>query len=352
MTFRIPLTGLIAVHSEQDVGKTTFCLECGCDPQNIILIDADIKGKGTVQQMLADGIPIGHYEDWTKATKDLKELAVYEYGLKLIDSIKPGQYEAIIWDTWSSYSKTMKAEISAHPKKYRDNWSAMGTIKGAEENTAANDLEAKIIADLLDKTKMLLLTTHLKPYYINNRRIEGKFVPDCKQSLVTKSRLRLWLRRNPSGRPVPIGLVLKRIDKKIIMDGRVRTVNVLPQRLVPNSDESSLWDVIERYYNEPWGDRALTGEDALNEYELSILDGTLTTDQKLAMRMALIEAETEAAETQAILTGRVPAQPERHEDEIKADISRWLGEGKTNDEIRALVTDATLPMILVMRKST
>ena len=349
MAFRIPLTGLISVHSEADVGKTAFCLECGSDPEKIMFVDADIKGKSTVQQMLADGINLGRYEDWTKQTKDMKELAAFELGLKIIDSIKPGQYDALIWDTWSSISRVTKSEISAHPKKYRDNWSAMGVIKGAEENSAANDLEAKLIANLLDKVPMLLLTTHLKSYYVGNKKVEGKFIPDCKQALITKSRLRLWLRRNPTGRPVPIGLVLKRIDKKVMVDGRIRTINVLPQRLVPGLEDDSLWSVIERYWNDPWGDRALNEQDALTEYELSILDGTLTTDQKVAMHMALLEAEQDAAETQMILTGQ-HTEPERAETDIIADILKGIALGQTNDEIKAEVKGATTLLIIKTRK--
>jgi len=141
--------------------------------------------------------------------------------------------------------------------------------------------------------------------------------------------------------------VLKRIDRKILSDGRLRTVNVLPQRLVPRPDETSLWDVIERYWHEPWGDKALTAADTLTEYELSILDGTLTTDQKMAMRLALLEAEQEAAETQAILAGQMPS---RSSEELRAEVLRLINEGKTNEEIRALVSDVTLPLLITLRK--
>jgi len=348
MAFRIPLTGLIAIHGDQDSGKTTFALENGASPDKIMFVDADVKGRSTMQQMLADGIQLGRYEDWTNQTKNMKEVAAFEHGISIIDSVKPGQFDAIIWDVWSSFSKVMKAEVAAHPRKYRDNYSSMGTIKGAEENAAANDLESKLIADLLTKAPMVLLVTHLKPYYINNKRVDGKFVPDCKVSLVTKSRMRLWLRRNPSGRPVPVGLVLKRIDKKILVDGRVRTINILPQRLVPRPEDQSLWDLIEFLWEHPWGDRNQDGADAMNEYELSILDGTLTQDQKIAMRMALLELEEESAEAQAILTGR--SQPEARPDEdIIAEIRTMLEQ--TNDEIRTVIPDATLPLILKARKA-
>ena len=77
---------------------------------------------------------------------------------------------------------------------------------------------------------------------------------------------------------------MKRLDTKYKVDGKIRTINVLPRKLVPNEMEPSLWDTIWRYWADPMGDREPTEDELPTEYELSILDSTLTSDQTHTLR--------------------------------------------------------------------
>jgi len=88
---------------------------------------------------------------------------------------------------------------------------------------------------------------------------------------------------------VPIGLVLKRLDKKHFdPEQGIRTVSVLPRKLTPTAEDHSLWDTIWRYWDEPFGDREPTQDELPDDFEVSILENTLSADQKRTLR-SLIE---------------------------------------------------------------
>jgi hypothetical protein len=341
------VSGLLHVTGESDAGKTSFALECGVPPERIAFIDSDVKGRATVQQLKEAGVEFGLYNDFVGGTKGMREVEVYAYGRKIIDTIRPGQYEALVWDTWTEFENTFKPIVSKDPRKYREYYSPMGTIKAGEEWQASFDLETEVINDILAKVPLFVIVTHLKSYNISGKRVEGKFIPACKSPVVTKSLFRLWLRRNPAS-PVPIALVLKRLNKKVVEGGRIRTVNVLPLKLVPAAGDVSLWDTIERYWQTPFGNQKASGELTPNEYELSILEGTLTEDQKMALRLAVLEAEEEKALASAIVV-ESETSPFIGEDETKLVREAMNGGGVSAKEI-AEQTGVKLPRVLKIMK--
>ena len=73
----------------------------------------------------------------------------------------------------------------------------------------------------------------------------------------------------------------------VTSDG-MKPVNVLPRKVSPCT-----WEKIVEYLNNPVGDRPPNREEMLNPFELSILDGELTADQKDALRIARVAAEKE-----------------------------------------------------------
>lgn len=274
------LNGIIHITGEHDTGKTTFALECGASPDKICFFDDDVKGRATLLDLTQAGYPLGQYHDLTKMKQGKNELQFHSDVLDIIHSIKPGQFDAIIFDTWSYFAKTCHSFVARNPQKFRQNWNPMGKIKGAQQWQEAARYEAAIANYLASVSKTVILITHLKDFYQNDVKVPGKSIPDSGKTLDTIPRLRIWLRQNPDNRPVPIGLILKRIDKKVLDGNKLRTKCVLPRKITPNDDESSLWDTIWRYWDNPVGDRALLPEEMPDEYELSILDGTLTNDQK------------------------------------------------------------------------
>ena len=151
------------------------------------------------------------------------------------------------------------------------------------------DYETAVIDELLQVAPLVILITHLKDQTIGAVKT-GAQIPDCKRPLVEKSRLRIWMRHNPSS-PAPIGLVLKRLSKVVATDQGIVPINVLPRKVNPCT-----WKRILEYWENPIGDREPEPSEIPNEFEFSILDGVLTADQKDALHINRIEADLKAAE--------------------------------------------------------
>lgn len=279
------IIGLIQVTGEHDTGKTTFALGCGADPSRICFFDSDVKGRSTVEQLRRDGIEFGAYHDLVKLDEGMRELEFHAACLELIESIQPGQFDAIVWDTWTRFAKTYHPYVLEHPAEFRLKWNPMGSIKGAQQWKEAQQYEAQTLNHLQTLAPVVIVVTHLKDDYLNNAKT-GKQVPDASRTLARVPRFRIWLRHNPES-PVPIGLVLKRLDTKMSTPRGLRTVSILPRKIVPSEDDASLWDTIARYFENPIGLRKPTKEETPNEFELSILDGTLTTGQRHTLHLML-----------------------------------------------------------------
>jgi len=288
---------LVNVTGESDTGKTSFALQTGAMPEETVFLDCDVKGRATVKQVQKAGYEFSFYRDVVDEAGDLREIDYHNYCLGLVDGIEELEAEArrvIVWDTWEPFEKTFKPVVANDPKAFKEHYSPMGQIKGAEEWLASFDYEARVISRLVGLCDLLILVNHVKNYNIGGRRVAGKFVPDCKKPIMQKSLLRVWLRHNPDS-ATPIGLVLKRLGKITVGEKGIRTVNVLPRKVTPREGDESLWDTIRYYWENPVGNRAPELHEIPDEFEMSILDGTLTDDQKMAFK-AVTQQEDEEEE--------------------------------------------------------
>ncbi len=342
-------TGLIHVTGEHDAGKSRFALEVGVPPEQMVVLDDDIKGRDIVNQLAIIKQAFGDYHDLVAESKGMRELQFHEHVMRILAGYKPKQYSVLIFDTWSRFEDTFKPVVTRDPKRFREFYSPMGTIKGAEEWNASFDYEAQVLTQLLGVFDLVVLVTHLKQYNVGNKRIEGKFVPRCKNPVVEKSLFRLWLRLN-SNSPVPIGLVLKRLNKTVVTDRGIRTVNILPRKVTPRSGDESLWDTINWYWDNPYGIRPPTADETPNEFELSILEGTLTADQKVALQLALMEAAEDAGGSRMTQQQAPFMDPSREPtEEDVAEIKRLVVEGVLTKDI-AFRVNLPLPKVLKVVK--
>lgn len=295
---------MIHVTGESDTGKTLFALQSGARPEETVFIDADVKGRNTVEQVQSSGLKFGMYYDLLGATEGMKEIAYHEHCLGVIDKIAelpPENRRVIVWDTWEPFEKTMFPVVQANPKRFKDFYSPMGSIKGAEQWIASFDYEAEIVNRVIGLAELFIAVTHVKSYNVGGTRVPGKVVADCKKPMVQKSLMRIWVKHNPRS-AVPIGLVMKRLGRTSYVDGvGIRTVNVLPRKVTPRpwpTDETvdeSLWDTVKYYWENPIGNRKPESWETPDEFELSILEGTLTEDQKLTFRL-MLQGEAESKE--------------------------------------------------------
>jgi len=302
MTYLL-VTGIIQVTGPHDVGKTRFALECGADPSKTAFIDSDIKGRATVEQALRDEIEFAHYTDFVAECKGRSLLEIHKAGLELINSL-PDNLDAIVWDTWTRFAATFKAYVTANPGEFRapKEWPGMAQMKGATQWQEAQLYEAAVLNRLQEKAKLIILVTHLKDDYVGNQK-SGKRIPASSRTLNRVPVLRLWLLHTP-GSPVPSALVLKRVNKNKMTDRGLRTINILPRKIVPflggdkRQADESLWDTIDYYYQNPMGNRKPAPEETPNAEELAILDGTLTKEQQQTLRWSLKIVAAELEETE------------------------------------------------------
>lgn len=278
--------GIFHVTGEPDTGKTWFALHCGAEPKEIAFIDDDLKTLAIARQLEERGTPFALYENLTQA-KDVKELDLNKHCETLIEKMTKIKPRVIIWDTWTRFQQTFRTVVQTNPLKFRNIYSSMGKIKGAEQNLAALMQESQTIARLGEIAEQVFLITHLKSAYKGGVPTGGER-PAASNALQQKANFRLFLKHNPDG-PAPIGLVLKRISK--IADGTFGLVNVLPRKVVPCT-----WEKIAEYWANPIGDRQPTPEEMPDEYEIAILDDTLSPDEKMVMEAYIRRADIETDE--------------------------------------------------------
>lgn len=340
----LPIPGAIHVTGEHDTGKTTFALECGARPDKICFVDDDVKGHATVEELRNKELKFGAYHDLATMGAGLRQVELHEACMELIGRLAKNQFDVIVWDTWTRFAKTFRHVVMANPNEFRlpKEWSALGRIKGAEMNQEAQFYEARVIGSLLEIAPTVVLVTHLKDFYLNNAKT-GKKIPASSRTLTRVPRLRIWLRHNPAS-PVPIGLVLKRLDEKIVTERGLRTVCILPRKITPREGEQSLWDSILRYYEEPVGLRAPAANETPDEFELSILDGTLTAEQKYTFRLML-----KAGAGKEESSGRLSeSRPES--EKPASEVQRLASEGKNAREI-AKATGKKLPVVKALLRN-
>lgn len=300
-----PITGLVHVTGEPDTGKTTFALSCGFKPSEIAFFDDDLKTLSIANQLAEAGTPLGFYVNLTKETIGMREIDFHNFVMGKLESLKGKGFKVLIFDTWTRFENTFHPVVQKDPLKFKQYYSSSGFFKGVEIWKASFDYEAHVIDIMLQVAPLVILITHLKDQTIGSVKT-GAEIPDCKKPIVEKSRLRIWTRHN-SDSPAPIGLVLKRLSKVTVTEEGIVPVNVLPRKVNPCT-----WKRILEYWEDPIGDREPSVSEMPNEFELSILDGVLTADQKDALRINRIDSEIKANEEREMQRAELMAarQPE------------------------------------------
>lgn len=284
----ILFSGIVNVCGESDVGKTTFALESGAMPDRILFIDDDVKGQAIANDMAKAGTPFGKYVNLVDETNGMKETDFHAYCIDMINKIEPGKYDVIIWDTFSRFEKSFHPWVLTHQGQFRERWSPSGIIHGSEIWIAAQQYESQVLDMLQSKVPLVIITSHMKDENINGIKT-GKRIPDCMKPVVIKSTLRIMFRHSDNGSPIPTGLVLKRIGKRVVTENGIETVSVLPRKVVNMN-----WAKMRELWESPTGNRPLTPDEMPNEFEMSMLDSSvLTDDQRLVMQLSLKGANNE-----------------------------------------------------------
>lgn len=307
---------LVVASGAHDTGKTTFAISCGAKPSEIAFIDQDIKGKQIAREMNDSQTPFGMYRDLVRETAGKLELAVYDHCMSIVTELEKSQLPVIIWDTWTPFENTFQPYVQTHMNEFRAQWSAKGDIKGAQIWQSSFVLESNIINRLMNCCDLLILTLHLKDESINGRK-SGKQIPDCKKALDRLANFRVFLHHSAKG-PYPVMLVLKRMARFEASDDGIKPVSIFPRRVEPGT-----WDKLRWYWDNPVGDKEPTPEETPSEFELSLLDSTLTPDQKFILSLTPVEEEEESSPVSAPVYG----------EDITAKVKQMRDNGKRIIEI-------------------
>lgn len=265
--------GIISITGEPDTGKTIAMLQVA-HPSKIAFFHDDVKMPPVPPEQF------GLFVDLVQQAKGLKLLEFRQYVLNQIASIKAGGYEAIIFDTWARFGLSLRQYAIANPGEFREanTFSKLGSAKGGEMWNEAHRYEAQVISDIARLTPFVGLVTHLKDAYEGGAKT-GQKRPDAGKAFDRVCNFRVWLRSNPDS-GVPIALVLKRLNEARVTDNGLEVVNILPWKLVPHPDHHSIWDTIDYYRSNPFGNRPATKEETPDSFEMSILTGVMTKEQR------------------------------------------------------------------------
>lgn len=261
------INGIVAVISNYGVGKTSFALECGYPPKDMAFINDDVKSTGLEKEF-------SYYVNLTEQTGKMKILDFHQHCLTIIDKLK--KHKVVIWDTWTRFQSTFPAYVKANSNEFRDpsQYAPKGSIKVAEQYQDAYTYEGMILSYLRTKCDLLIITFHLKQHYENGIAIPDKYRPGHDRGIEKYTDLRIWLTPNPDSQ-VPVGLVMKNISRRTVTETGIKTQQVLPLR-IPRCN----WETIYAYWENPIGDRSPEPEERPNEFELSLIEGTLTPEDK------------------------------------------------------------------------
>lgn len=277
-------SGIVNVTGDPDSGKTRFLLEAA-PLSKIALFHDDIKRPPMTDKL-------GLFVDMVKECQGMKLMEMGQYIVDKIAKIKPDQYDAILFDTWPRVELALRWWGKSHAEQFREveTFAIMGSMKNGEKWKEGDKYTARIINEMASKAKFVGLVTHLKDESVAGAKT-GKMIPEGGRILNTACNFRIWLRKNPDS-GVPIGLVLKRLAEDILtLDGFLETVNIMPWKLTPSSDDKSIWDTIDRYRAFPYGNREPLETETPDQFEMSILTGIMTPTQQRIWQANLLERQ-------------------------------------------------------------
>lgn len=277
-----PITGIIHVTGEPDTGKTSFALSSGAMPEETVFFDDDVKGRETKRHIEQAGHTFGKYLNLIELRKGKTDIAFHEAVIAELKGLARDKYRVLVWDTWSNFERTIQPYAAKHEREWRVSYSQMGAIHGAEQWTVADqEYEPQLLNMLLDIAPLVILCAHVKQGSVEGKKIPGRMVSEVRPAVVRKSVMRVWLRHNPLSQ-APTGLIVKRLPHSEVTPQGIRPVAVFPRRI-----GTFTWETVLDYWANPVRDRPLRADEIPNAFELSILDGTLTADQKDMLKLLI-----------------------------------------------------------------
>lgn len=218
----------------------------------------------------------------------------YEYILDDIDkNLTRGKYSVYIHDTLEKLESGMAAWVESNKKDAGVRSTAFGKLW----TTGVYPLYQNLCEAIFDRgVKTIILTSHLKNPWVDNKPVVNKVVPSGKKILYKLSALMLWLvnePKNPNGEPAAI-VLKERMVKMKIKNGKWAAKRVIPPRI-----PLFTWDVLNEYIDKELYDinNPKDGE-ILSDEEKDMISEMLNDKQMelmlLAQKQDVLEAQAQA----------------------------------------------------------
>lgn len=283
------MKGIIQITGEHDTGKTLAALGL-YHPKETAFFHDDIKLPPIPLQEFAfcanliDGTVFSSDYAWEPQQITFSKLR--EFVLNQIEAI-PKSVKCIIFDTFTRFEASCQDWGKRHATLTREEVTmAPGKIFLAGQKWAeARHYTSIVLNNLNNRFETIILITHLKDHYEADKKT-GKEIPASTKVLDRVCNMRFWLRQNPES-GVPVILVLKRPSLTKITTTGLQVINAYPRRIKPLLGETSIWECLKRYEDNPISNRVPKLDEQPSAFEMSILDGILTEDQKEIWRANL-----------------------------------------------------------------
>jgi len=284
MTIKVPYRGIIEIVGDHDTGKTIAALQTTNSTKDVVFVDDDVKGEGTVRQMKETGMEFDLYIDLSKERAKLGETPTASQLLEnvvlpTVRKIIEKRRKIIVWDTWRIVYQSARGHVERNQNQYSHvvNFRGNSQIIQGLISKVARMIELKILNELKDHCDLLIITHHIKDNYVGGIAV-GK-IPESSNTFSEVCNMRMWLRRNSRSK-VPLILFLKRPSLPKASTAGIRFVNIVPLKITPTEKHQSIWDAIAEYEARPIESRMPTEEETPTAEELAAISGTLTAEQK------------------------------------------------------------------------
>jgi hypothetical protein len=231
-----------------------------------VFLDGDSgKSRETVQEL-------GwlKYHDLLVETVDKNEVQYYAHVLNVVKNLSGG-LDILVLDNAKQLFNAAHSYLLANKSKYRATMRGSGEIVGGLEwQEVREHLLPEMYALMRSKARLVVIITHEREQNIGGVKT-GLMTAAADPSLRKAASPIIRLTRSRDGHPAPVGLVIKNIGK--LVDNEI--IRVLPPR-IPHCT----WKTIKAYLADPVGNRELTDDETPNEFEISLITGSLTAEQK------------------------------------------------------------------------
>lgn len=306
---------LIVVTGAKGVGKTwlAYTVAPPSSVDRVYIHDAENSGNRFVQQLAERDLAFGYYlnldDRWTEALPNNADLlerlskeelpwanrrekdSMISYYKFVLDDVKrnlePGKFDVYVHDTVSRFEAGMAAWVESNRRK--SGWAKKAY--GEMWRKGVYPLYRGFLRALHQRgVKVVVLTTHLRTPWVDNKPVVGSVEPKGKSILYQLSQLHLWLVQEPANADgAPAGLVIKeRLGNVGVEADTWQARRCLPRR-IPHCT----WNDIRGYLENP-ADLANPDEREVPTSEEQRMMSDMLTDAQ--MKLMILQTEKELLE--------------------------------------------------------